>query len=160
MNTVDIVLIVLLALFVLQGWRQGFVLALGRLIGAIIAFWVANHWSAPFSSILGQWIHVNSGLLQFITFVLIFVIVDRLFGLIVWIANKILRLVTMLPLISTVNGLLGAILGLASGVILVGSAVYVVLSLRLDPTLIQWATNSSVARYTEQIFYQALKFII
>ncbi len=160
MNTVDIVLIVLLALFFMNGWRKGFVVTLGQLIGAVIGFWVARAWSGWLADILAKYIHMNPGLLHFIVFIIIFLIIDRLLGLLLGLVAYLLKIVTVLPLVSTINRLLGALLGLAEGLVLVGSSVYLILSLHLHPTLIDWASHSTVARYTEHIFYVSLGYLL
>ncbi|HEU0050933.1 MAG TPA: CvpA family protein [Patescibacteria group bacterium] len=160
MNTIDIVLIILLALFFFQGWREGFVFALGRLIGAIIAFLAARAWSPVLSLWLNQWIHLSPGVMQFISFLLIFLIVDRLLMLVISLIAALLKIITSLPIIHSLNGLLGGLLGLAAGLVLIGSSVYLIQSLSLDPTLLSWTNHSEIARYAERIFYISLKFIL
>ncbi len=160
MILVDIVLLLIILSFVGRGWRSGFVEALGELIGAVIAFVVARYFAPGLGQILVLLMPGRLGLAQFIGFVIVFIIVIRLVGWLFTLADKILKIITSLPIISSVNKIIGAILGLFTGIVLVGSSVYVVLSLRLDPTLLTWLGGSTVARWSMSAFTSVLRFLL
>lgn len=160
MLTVDIVLAILLILFFISGWRKGLVVAFGQLLGAIVGFIIARSASAWLAGLLAKWIHLNAGWLHIIAFILIFMIVDRLFGLLVGLLNKLFKILTIIPFLSTINSILGAILSFLEGLVLIGSSVYLIRSLHLVPVLVDWTSKSTIAHYAEQIFYQSLKFVL
>jgi len=148
---VEIVLILILLALAGRGWKIGFVESLGELVGAAIAFLVARWGSAWFGA---------TGMTRFIAFVIIALVVSKLVGTLFHIAAKILKIVTSLPLISLANKILGGILGFLSGVILIGSTVYIVLFYRLDPTLMGWLGGSHVALWCQSVFSSSLRFLL
>ncbi|MCC6563963.1 CvpA family protein, partial [Candidatus Uhrbacteria bacterium] len=108
---VELVLVILLLALAGRGWRNGLVEALGELVGAVIAFMVARAASPLF----------GVGTARLIAFVIIALLVARLVGWLFTLADKVLRIVTRLPLINMAQKFIGAILGFLSGIILVGS---------------------------------------
>lgn len=148
---VEVILLVILLAAAGRGWKIGVIESLGELVGAVIAFEVARYVSAWFGA---------TGTIRFVAFLIVAVVVAKLIGTLFHIASKILKIVTSLPLISLVNKLLGGILGFLSGVVLVGSATYIVLFYRLDPTLMAWVGGSNIARWCEMAFTSALPFLL
>ena len=160
MLTVDIVFGLLLIGFFIGGYRKGLVVAFGQLLGVLIGFTIARHSSAWLGDLIGKWFHANAGIAHIIAFVLIFLLVDRLFGLVIGLIDRVVKILSIIPFLSTINGLLGSILGLLEGVVLLGSSVYLIKSLYLHPTLVAWVTQSRVAPFLEQVFYKALGFLL
>ena len=156
----DIILILILLVLAARGWKHGFVDSLGEFLGAIIAFLAARWLSVPLATPVGVLIPNNPGLARFIAFLLVFLIVAKLIGLAFSLVAKLLKIVTSLPLISLANKILGGILGFLTGIIFVGSAVYLVLTFRLDDWLVRQLAGSVVARYTEQVFSSLLRFLL
>lgn len=147
---VELILVIILLALAGRGWRQGLVESLGEVVGAVIAFVVARA-ASPF---------FGSGMGRFIAFVIIALLVARLIGWLFHLADKILRIVTRLPLINMAQKFIGAILGFISGIILVGSTTYIVLFYRLDPSLMGWLGGSMVARWCEAAFSRLLPFLL
>jgi len=160
MILVDIVLLLIILSFVGRGWRNGLVETLGELVGEIIAFVVARSFSSSVGSIVSLFLPGRSGLAEFIGFVLIFVVILRFVGWFFTWVDRVLKIVTKLPIISSIDKIAGAILGIFTGLILVGSSVYVVLTLRLDPTLVAWLSGSFIGRSTMTLFTNALRFLL
>lgn len=160
MLLVDLILIVLLLAFAASGYQKGFVVTLGQLIGAVIGFLVARAGSPAFGAVVGIFLPGRAGLAQFIAFVLIFLIIDRLVGWVFGLAEAVIGILTRLPILSTINHLLGAIIGLAEGFVLIGSSVYLVLTFHLDPTLVTWLSGSVIAGYAERVFYSVLGILL
>ncbi|KAA0206377.1 CvpA family protein [Candidatus Uhrbacteria bacterium] len=157
---VEIVLILLILSLTARGWRQGLIETLGELVGAVIAFMVARAFSPWFAGILVPFMPGRDGLARFIAFVIIALIVARLVGFLFGLADSLLRIITHLPLVKLTQKIIGAILGFLSGIVLVGSATYLVLFYRLDPTLIRWLGGSSVASWCQAAFTTALRFLL
>lgn len=155
-HLVDVILAVILLGFAVNGFRSGLVVALGQLCGAVAGFWIARTWSGWLGAILHGLIPGRSGIMQFIAFVTIFLLVDRLVGLLFWLADKALKILTILPFLSTIHSILGAIVGFAEGLLLIGSSSYIVLTLRLDPLLLTWIGRSAIAPVAQTFFYRVL----
>lgn len=147
---VELILVLILLALGVRGWRQGLVESLGELVGAIIAFIVARA-TSPF---------FGTGMGRFVAFVIIALLVARLVGWLFHLADKLLRIVTGLPLINLVQKFIGAIFGFVSGIVLVGSTTYIVLFYRLDPRLMGWLGGSVVARWCESAFTRVLPFLL
>ena len=161
MILVDIVLLLIILSFVGRGWKNGFVEMLGELVGAVIAF-IAARYFGP-----GLWTDLCSFYARPIGSCSIYRFCDRVYlghaacWMVVYLlADKILKIVTSLPIISSVDKIIGAVLGLFTGIVLVGSSVYVVLTLRLDPTLITWLGGSTIGRLTMSAFTSVLRFLL
>ncbi|MEI7512644.1 MAG: CvpA family protein [Candidatus Uhrbacteria bacterium] len=147
---VEIILVVLLLALAARGWKLGIVESLGELVGAVLAFMIARYASG--------WFGVGTS--RFIAFVVIALIVAKLVGTLFHIASKLLKIVTTLPLISLVNKFLGGILGFLSGIVLIGSAVYIVFFYRLDATLMSYLGGSQVALWCQSAFSSSLRFLL
>ncbi|GEM_PF-529117 len=153
---VDAVLAIILGSFIVSGYRRGLIQTLGQAVGAVAGFWIARQWSGWLSHLLSPFFSSRAGLVHFVAFVIIFLIVDRLAGFVFWLLDKGLKIITILPFLSTIHQLLGALLGAIEGVLLIGASSYLILTLRLDPTLLVFVQHSSIAMFTQTIFYRVL----
>lgn len=131
MSTLDAVLILTILLLVGINLGFGFIHAVGSigglLIGLVIAkstYLVVAGWLSPLG--IGD----DTMIGRAIAFILIFALVTRLTGLVVHWLNTFFQFI---PLIPTINHLLGAVVGLLEGIMGTGIALYVLLGY-LDPT--------------------------
>ncbi len=124
MNIVDIVLLVILAGFILSGFWFGIIHMVGSLVGLLVGAWTAGHYYEALAQWGAPWIGGNLNLARIIAFFVIFVIVNRLFGIIVFIAEKLFKIIAIIPFMKTFNRLLGALFGLIEGTLTLGLVVY------------------------------------
>lgn len=157
---VEIILIVFILAMSARGWRRGLVETLGELVGAVLAFVVARAYSPWLGNLLAPLAPGREGIARFIAFIIIALLVVRLVGWLFGLADKVLRIVTHLPLVKLAQKLIAALLAFLSGIVLVGSATYLVLFYRLDPTLMGWFGNSVVARWSQAAFTNVLRFLL
>ena len=160
MLLVEIVLVIALAVFTAHGAKAGFVKSLGQLIATVLAFVAAKAWSPEFGRLIEVVLPRQESLARFLAFFVIFLIVDRLLGFFLRLVAGLLGIVTRLPIISSVNALLGAVLGFGEGIVLVGSLIYLVTTLRFSSLLLGWVNGSVVAGYTERVFYTVLGYFL
>lgn len=160
MILVDIVLFLIILSFIGRGYRNGFVESLGELVGAVIAFLAARFFAPGFGQILVLLMPGRLGLAQFVGFVLVFVVVLRLIGWLFTLADSLLKIITSLPIISSLDKVIGAVLGVFTGIVFVGSVTYTVLTLHFDPTLMTWLGGSTVARWSMSAFTSVLRFLL
>ena len=158
MLLVDILLIVALLGFVGAGMKDGFVHTFGRLVGAIIGFVAARAWSVYLVGIFG--LFMPSGVARLVAFIVIFVLITRLVGFVFTLIDGVFKIVSILPFLKSINSLLGAILGLFEGVILVGGAIYLILTFALEPNLVHWLTVSSIAPWIVKVFQTLLGILL
>src|SRR3990172_612827 len=124
MNVVDIVLLAILASFILSGFWFGIIHMVGSLVGVLIGAWAAGHYYDVLASGAAPWIGGNLNLARVIAFIVIFIAVNRLCGFFIYIAEKIFRIIAVIPFLMTFNRLLGAAFGLIEGTLVLGLVVY------------------------------------
>lgn len=157
---VDILLGLFLIWFTFLGYQRGLVQTIGQLLGAVGGFWIAKTWALPISHAVQSFVPLSAGTIQIIVFILIFLIADRIVSFIFWIIDKLFRIVTLLPFLSSVYAILGALIGLFEGVFLVGSLSYIIVTLHLNPAWMVWIYASRIAVFSQTVFYRALGFLI
>jgi membrane protein required for colicin V production len=124
MINVDLVLLIILAGFIASGFWFGIIHMIGSLVGLVVGAWAAGHYFGAVANVITPWIGGNINLARIIAFFAIFVIVNRLFGLIVYLAEKVFNIIAIIPFLKTFNRLLGAAFGLIEGTLVLGLAVY------------------------------------
>jgi len=117
---VDLILVIIIGAFVFYGAFFGFIHSLGSLIGAIIAAIVASRIIDPIFDWLG-FIFGNGTWGRIILFIIIFLIITKLVGLIFTIFEKMFSII---PFGKSLDRLLGLVFGFLEGVIVVGVVLY------------------------------------
>lgn len=159
MLIVDIVLALVLLALAYNGWKAGLIKSLGHLVGAVLGFLIARAWSSLIAVWMARLIPLRQGVLQFIAFILLFLIVERIVGILVELADKAFKIVSWLPIISSVQKMIGAFIGLIEAVVLIGASAYVITTSRLDPTLLTWVNGSRIAGFCVRWFRLVMEFL-
>ncbi len=141
----DIVIIVVVALFALSGLRSGFIKTLGSLLGTILGVYIAGHYYAPLTDILVTFTGWSPNFIRIVVFLLLFVISNRLIGLLFWFINKAVGIITRLPFLSTIDHILGGIVGFVEGVLVVGIAIFFITRYPPSPGFIAKLGESKMA---------------
>jgi len=122
MNWLDIVLLVIILFFVFRGFKAGLVGAIGALLGVIVGVWAGTNFMNEVASWLTSFFNFNNqSLANILAFVLIFIVVNIIFSIAVWIINSIFHVI---PLINFTNKLMGALIGFVGGVLFISILVY------------------------------------
>lgn len=131
MSTLDAVLILSILLLVGINLGFGFIHAVGSIGGLVLGIIVAKSTYLTVASWLNPFgIGADTAIGRAIAFILIFALVTRLTGLVVHWLNTFFQFI---PLVPTINHLLGAAVGLVEGILGTGVALYVLLGY-LEPT--------------------------
>ncbi len=138
MNLLDLIIIILIFLSFWEGWRQGFLRALGSLIGFIVGIWVAGHYFESVAAWFGQ----EGAFAKIIAFIILYGMVAVIFTIVFWILDKILRFI---PLAKTFNKLLGSILGILEGILFLGIFLYLLSRYSFWGFLDRWIADSQLA---------------
>jgi uncharacterized membrane protein required for colicin V production len=157
---VNLLLLALLASFVGAGGKRGLIDSVGRLIGAVLGFWVARFFSGPLGTLFSRLGIGGEQTVHFIAFLVLFFVVFALIAWVIGLAAKMMRLVTRLPIISWADSLLGGAVGLVEGVVFLGSALVLVFSTMASPKLAELLAPSWVARLIEKSFSFMLGFLM
>jgi len=158
MLIVDVILGFILLGFAGAGAKDGFVHSLGRLIGAIIGFVAARAWAIKLVGFFG--VFMPAGWAHLVAFLLIFIVITRLVGFVFKLADGVFEIISILPFLKSINRLLGAILGFVEGFILLGGAIFLILTLKLEPNLVKWLSASGVALWIEKAFHAILGILL
>lgn len=146
MPLVDILLIAIVGLFVLFGLFFGLVHTLGSLIGTMLGIVLASRLIDPAFEKFG-FIFGGGGAAKVILFVIIFLLVSRLIGVLFWLAERVLGVFAMVPFAKSINRLLGAVFGFVEGVIVVGVVLFFALQYLPNDAVRAALEQSSVATF-------------
>lgn len=141
MNIVDYIIIAVLIIFFLKGFKVGIIGSLGWLIGFAVGVWAAGKYVQQVAVWLDQWLH-NPALSAVVGFVGVVLVVMVIVGVFFWIANKIVNFV---PFVGLVNRLLGGVLGIIEGGLLIGLALWFILALPLNNQYSESVKNSTLS---------------
>jgi len=127
MSTLDIILVIFLFYFAYKGFTNGFIISIATLVGLVLGFYAASH----FSEFTANWLQHDMGLkssnIKLIAYIVTFVIVVVLIFLLGRFLTGIVKTVGL----GIVNRLAGALLGIAKGALL-ASLLFLLFS-KIDP---------------------------
>ncbi|HDL19583.1 MAG TPA: CvpA family protein [Bacteroidetes bacterium] len=115
MNLFDLVILAVLAIFVFNGFRCGFLREIAGLIGIVVAFILAVRFMNDLSVIASYYLGMSPRVAVAVTAVAIFIFVLIAFILL----SKILRKLMELATLGWIDRLLGSLLGLLKGGLIV-----------------------------------------
>jgi len=143
----DLVLILILFLFIAFGFALGLVRTIGALLGVVIGGYLAGLFYEPFSAWLEPFFLGNINTARVMSFIIIFVVVTQLVGLIFYIVNKIFNIISIIPFTKSLNRLLGALFGLLEGVLILGLILYFISRFSFSDWFSGVLTASNVAHW-------------
>ncbi|HIZ86512.1 MAG TPA: CvpA family protein [Candidatus Coprenecus stercoravium] len=116
MTVIDIIILILLALAIFKGLKDGLVRQVGGIAGLFLGIFLAGRFSALVASWLNQWINVPENIVKIISFVLIIIAVCICMSLLGRLLEKIIKITTL----GWVNRILGMLLSITTTVLLIG----------------------------------------
>lgn len=123
MGLFDVILLIIIAGFALFGLWFGFIHTLGSLFGTLLGVYLASR----YYDVLSVWlVHItgwDGNAARVIMFILAFFVINRLVGLVFWLVDRLLSIVTRLPFLSSINRMGGLVAGFLEGLITVGIAM-------------------------------------
>lgn len=146
MTLFDLILILIVFGFVWFGFWFGLIYALGGLAGLIVGVAVASRYYDELTKRIIFLFAGNVNLTNIISFLVIYIVANRLVGFIFFILDRILRPITHLPFLKAINRLGGALIGFVTGSLTVGLFLYFVIKFPL-PWLIKLIENSKLAQH-------------
>lgn len=156
-SIVDLFLVIIIGAFVAYGAFFGFVHTVGNLVGSIVAILVATRYIDPVHDILG-FIFGQGVFGKIILFIIIFIIITKLVGLVFYLVEKVWGVFKWLPMAGSLDRLLGLVLGFIEGVIVVGVIVFFALVYLPEGDIRLALETSAVSKYLLGIA-DALKFM-
>ncbi len=149
----DVILLLVIVIFATWGFFLGFIEAVGSLLGLVLAAFLAEKYYLPVS----HWFSSSpSTAFKVLAFLLIFVLVSKLVGLIFYFLGKIFKIISFLPFLKTANRLLGGILGALEGVFICGAFLYIIKFLPTNGWLKNSLHHSVLTPFLLKIFHPLL----
>lgn len=124
MSAIDIIILVILALFVYKGVKLGLIEAIGGILGLFVGAYMAGRYYEKIGDMLSGVLFGSEILANILGFILVFIVVNRGIALLFWIIGKIFNLIAIIPFLRTFNHFLGGVFGLVEGVIFIGIIVF------------------------------------
>jgi len=125
MNFFDVLILAFLALFVINGFRKGFIISLASLAALILGIYFAVHFSNYMQTLLQDNFHPSKTWLPILSFSVTFLVVVILVLMVAKVMEKIIDVVGM----GFLNKLAGALLGLVKGVVLASIILFILFSI-------------------------------
>jgi len=152
MSTFDIILLVILAGFVINGLFKGLIRTVGRIIGLIVGAFVASHYYL----ILFNWgkglANGQDNAAKAIAFIVLFVVAAWLVDVLFLFLQKAFKFVAIIPGTKFIDNILGAVFGFAEGAIFLGLILMVISKYALITSFFgDQITNSKVAPFLVMI---------
>lgn len=141
MVMLDYILLGIILIIGLSGFKRGFLESLGSIVGLVIATLIASR----FYPLVGGWFG-GTNLSNVIAFILIFAAATKIVSLLFWVLGKVFQVITILPFISSFDRLLGLILGLAEGIFVMSIILYFLGKYPLNDWLLLQMSISGVAK--------------
>lgn len=147
MTILDFILLVTLFFFTFSGFWFGLIHSLGALIGTIAGVLLAGHYFEQLQAVIQPVFMTNENLAKIVAFLLIFIVVNRLVGLVFWLINKIFNVIAVIPFLKTINRLTGALLGFLEGTLVLGVVLVLIGKFPFADFIIPAIQASGVAKY-------------
>jgi len=126
MAFIDILALIVLAVFVWKGVKLGLIEAIGGIIGLFIGAFTAGRYYPQVASLIGKFTFGHEVLANIIAFLLIFAIVNRAVALVFWVVGRIFNLVAIIPFLKSFNYFFGGLFGVLEGFIFLGIILWFV----------------------------------
>ena len=122
MNYLDLIIIIPVVLLFIRGISKGFIFELVSLIGLVLGILAAYYFAGYVQDFLKDYFSVKEQTLRIIAYVVIFLVVY----LIIYLIGKTIEKSIDMMAMGWLNKLLGAIIGLAKGIVLVGIILFII----------------------------------
>ena len=155
----DLVAIIFFIGFLVNGFRRGFILTAGHLIGILAGILSARYWSPALAArlaTLSTW-GVPRGWFYIAAAILIFFVVARIVLAIAGLLNSVFKILTIIPFLETANKIAGAVLGVLVGVVFIGGLGYLLTTSRVDEVVAGYFNASLIARWCQDILFATLR---
>ncbi len=127
MNTLDIIILIPVILFVFRGFRKGLIIELATLAALFLGIFLGIYFSDFVAELLVKYLGLNANYTSAVAFLVIFVAVIILVRMLAKAIEKLIKMVAL----GFFNRILGALLGLLKALLLMSLIFYLIV--RFDP---------------------------
>lgn len=151
---IDLGLAIVALLFVIGGYRQGFVRAAGSLVGLVLSIGIGV-WGVGWLERITGLNLTASPVLFMVSFIVLSVVVSQLLGFIVSMLDMVRKMISIIPFVGFLNSLLGAIVGALQAGVLIGAVAFVMVSY-VPPGVVRSSfLQSEIIKKTNQLIERA-----
>lgn len=145
MSGFDIGLVVLIGIFAITGFRLGAVHALGAVVGTVLGVYLGSRYYEPMAAFIGGLTGWEGNLPNVVMFIIAFIVINRLVGFAFYLLNKVFKIFTKLPFVSSIDKLLGLAFGILEGIITLSLIIYFLERFPISEKLMDAVAASEVA---------------
>lgn len=142
MTLFDIVLILIIAMFGVAGFRSGALRTIGSVVGFIVGLTIANRYYGDIANWAAPMIGGQLLLAKVIVYPLLVVVISKVIGLAFWLVGKIFGFI---PLLGTFNLVIGAFIGILEATLILGLALTLLMRYPSISVVTEEVSRSSVA---------------
>ena len=147
MTLFDFILLVILFGFIWSGFWTGLIRAFGAIVGVFAGAFLAGYWYDEVGGWVGPFVGQNELARNIIGFIIVFLVVSQLIGVVFIIINKVFNIFTVIPGLKLINRLGGAILGFIEGTLAIGITLQFVSRLPISQVWADRLADSAVVAY-------------
>ncbi len=141
---IDIVLLVIIALFAIKGFAAGFIKSILSIIGLLASIYIASRYYEPMAHWLVQVAGWGQNVSKVLMFVVAFILLNALVNVAFWILEKVFNIILFLPFMTTLNRLLGLLFGALEGALALGIIFYFVERFPLSTRIMDVVATSHI----------------
>jgi membrane protein required for colicin V production len=145
MNILDIIILILLVIFTIQGFRKGLVAELSSLVALVLGVYIAFYFSDVTADFLREFFGIDNKYLKLIAFVLTLVLVIVAVAAI----GKVIEKIISALMLGFFNRLTGAVFGVIKGMLVLSLIIMLLNYLGLDESLISKERQQKSRLYEE-----------
>lgn len=119
----DFIILLVLVSFAAYGFALGLVHVVGGLVGIVLGAWLGNLFYLQLGQTIAPYLLGHEKASSAIAFFVIFLLVNRLTAIAFSLLNRIINLLSFIPLLKSLNRIAGGLFGLLEGALLLGVAI-------------------------------------
>lgn len=147
MSWFDLILALVLFGFIWGGFWTGLIQSIGGLVGLFLGVILAPRFAEPFAKMIAPLVNNNIVVAKVAAFLLLFLLITRLVGVVFMLVNKIFNFIAIVPGLKFLNKLGGAVFGFLEGALFIGIALQYVVHLPIATGLAGMIDKSKIAAY-------------
>ncbi|MDD4607108.1 MAG: CvpA family protein [Patescibacteria group bacterium] len=151
MTVLDLILILILVGFCLSGVKYGFIHSLGSIVGVVFGVYFASKWYPLVVEKIAPILFGQERLVALLAFVIIFILFNRVIGIVFYFLGKMFGIVAFVPFLKTFNRILGGVLSVFEGILVLGVIFYFYSRYPIWPALNEAMINSRIIPFALNI---------
>ncbi len=132
MNFIDLILVILLAISVIMGFRNGLIKEIASLVGLILGIYAAIHFSDVTADFIGEFFNITGKYQYIIAFIITVAIVVIIIAAIAKIIDRFLKAL----MLSFINRIAGSVFGFIKGIFWISLFIMLLGFLKIEDRLI------------------------